>query len=147
MEFAPEMPDKWQSQFIKSATEEADPQPVCLTKGGFPAIVQRGAEDQRGGLYAETKLLAEGRQLDTPARSDEQLPSHFVLQGAYRLRDRRLGERESPRRLSKMQICCDRQEAVDLRQLPVRPCANRSIVFSDWRQAYASGMWSCNKDD
>jgi hypothetical protein len=102
MEFAPEMPDEWQSQFIKSATEEADPQPVCLTKGGFPAIVQRGAEDQRGGLYAETKLLAEGRQLDTPARSDEQLPSHFVLQGAYRLRDRRLGERESPRRLSKM---------------------------------------------
>jgi hypothetical protein len=102
MEFAPEMPDKGQRQFIKSATEEADPQSACLTKGGFPAIVQRGAEDQGGGFYAETKLLTKGRQLDAPARSDEQLPSHFVLQGAYRFRDGGLGERQSPRRFSKM---------------------------------------------
>src|SRR5216684_7663886 len=71
MEFAPEMPDKWQGQFIKSATEETDPQPVCLTKGGLPAIVQRGAENQGSGFYTETKLVAEGRQLDTPARSYE----------------------------------------------------------------------------
>jgi hypothetical protein len=71
MEFAPEMPDKWQGQLIKSATEETDPQPVCLTKGGLPAIVQRRAQHQGGGLYAETKLLSKGRQLDTPARSDE----------------------------------------------------------------------------
>jgi hypothetical protein len=65
------MPDKWQGQLIKSATEETDPQPVCLTKGGLPAIVQRRAQHQGGGLYAETKLLSKGRQLDTPARSDE----------------------------------------------------------------------------
>jgi hypothetical protein len=114
MKLAPEMPDKRQGQLIKSAAEETDPQPVCLTKGGFPAIVQRGAQDQRGGFYAETKLLAEGRKLDTPARSDEQLSPHFVLQCAYRFRDGRLGERESPRRFAKMEICCDRQEAVDL---------------------------------
>jgi hypothetical protein len=80
MELAPEMPDKRQGQFIKSATEETDPQSACLTKGGFPAIVQRGAEDQGSGFYAETKPLAKGRKLDTPARSDEQLPPHFVLQ-------------------------------------------------------------------
>ncbi len=30
---------------------------------------------------------------------------------------------------------------------PRCPRANRSIGFSDWRQAYASGMWSCNNDD
>jgi len=60
------MPDKWQGQFIKSATEETDPQPVCLTKGGVPAIVQCGTENQGSGFYAETKLLAEGVQLDTP---------------------------------------------------------------------------------
>ena len=80
MEFVPEMPDKWQGQLIKSATEETDPQPVCLTKRGFPAIVQRGAENQGSGFYAETKLLAEGRHLDTPARSYEELPSHLFLQ-------------------------------------------------------------------
>src|SRR6267378_3909642 len=80
MEFAPEMPDKWQGQLIKSATEETDPQPVCLTKGGLPAIVQRRAQHQGGGLYAETKLVAEGRQLNTPARSYEELPSHLFLQ-------------------------------------------------------------------
>jgi hypothetical protein len=80
MEFAPEMPDKWQGQLIKSATEETDPQPVCLARRGLPAIVQRGAEDQGGGFYAEPKLLAERRQLDTPARSDEELPSHLFLQ-------------------------------------------------------------------
>jgi hypothetical protein len=80
MEFAPEMPDKWQGQLIKSATEETDPQPVCLTKGGLPAIVQRGAENQGSGFYAETKLLAEGRQSNTPARSYEELPSHLFLQ-------------------------------------------------------------------
>jgi hypothetical protein len=102
MEFASEMPDEWQGQFIKSATEKADPQSACLTKGGFPAIVQRGAEDQGSRFYAETKLLAEGRKLDTPAGSDEQLPSHFVLQRAYRFRDGGLGEREPPRRFSKM---------------------------------------------
>jgi hypothetical protein len=78
MEFAPEMPDKWQGQLIKSATEETDPQPVCLTKGGFPAIFQRGAEDQGSGFYAETKLLAEGRQLDTPARSYEEPKRSFA---------------------------------------------------------------------
>jgi hypothetical protein len=114
MELAPEMPDKRQGQFIESAAEEADPQSIGLTKGGFPAIVQRSTEDQGGGFYAETKPLAKGRQLDTPARSDEQLPSHFVLQGAYRFGDGGLSESESPRRFSKMQICCDRQEAVDL---------------------------------
>ena len=74
MELAPEMPDKWQGQFIETATEEADPQPVCLTKDGLPAIVQRGAEHQGSGFYAETKFLAKGRQLDAPARSDEQWP-------------------------------------------------------------------------
>src|SRR5882757_9479524 len=102
LELAPEMPDKRQGQFIKSATEEADPQSACLTKGGFPAIVQRSAEDQGGGFRAEAKPLTEGRQLDAPARSDEQLPSDFALQRAYRFRDGRLGERESPRRFSKM---------------------------------------------
>src|SRR5216683_3766093 len=102
MEFAPEMPDKWQGQFIKSATEETDPQPVCLTKGGLPTIVQRGAENQGSGFYAETKFLTKGRQLNASARSYEQLSSHFVIQGAYRFRDGGLGERESPRRLSKM---------------------------------------------
>ena len=80
MEFAPEMPDEWQGQFIESAAEETDPQSICLTKRGLPAIVQRGAEDQGGGFYAETKLLTKGRQLDASARSDEQLPSYFVLQ-------------------------------------------------------------------
>jgi hypothetical protein len=102
MKLAPEMPDKRQGQFIKSATEEADPQSACLTKGGFPAIVQRGAENQSGGFYAETKSLAKRRQLDAPARSYEQLSPHLLLQGAYRFRDGRLGEREPPRRFSKM---------------------------------------------
>src|ERR1700675_1978286 len=102
MELAPEMPDEWQGQFIESTTEEADPQSICLTKRGLPAIVQRGAEDQGGGFYAETKLLTKGRQLDTPARSDEQLPAHFLLEGTYRFGDGGLGERESPRRFSKM---------------------------------------------
>jgi hypothetical protein len=55
------MPDKWQGQFIKSATEETDPQPVCLTKGGVPTIIQCGTENQGSGFYAETELLAEGR--------------------------------------------------------------------------------------
>jgi hypothetical protein len=102
MKLAPEMSDKRQGQFIKSATEKADPQPACLTKGGFPAIVQRGTEDQGGGLYAEAKPLAKGRKLDSPARSNEQLSPHFVLQGAYRFRDGGLGDRESPRRFSEM---------------------------------------------
>ena len=80
MELAPEMPDEWLGQFIEPATEEANPQSACLTKRGFLTIVQRRAEDQGGGFYAETKLLTKGRQLDASARSDEQLPSYFVLQ-------------------------------------------------------------------
>jgi hypothetical protein len=80
MEFVPEMPDKWQGQLIKAATEETDPQPACLTKGGLPAILQRGAEHQHRGLYAETQLLAKGRQLNTPARSYEQPPPNLILQ-------------------------------------------------------------------
>src|SRR5258707_10893827 len=51
MELAPEMSDKWQGQLIKTATEETDPQPACLAKGSLPAIIQRGAEDQRNGFY------------------------------------------------------------------------------------------------
>src|SRR5258708_20024089 len=69
MEFAPEMPDKWQGQLIKSATEETDPQPVCLTKGGLPAIVQRRAQHQGGRLYADTHLAAHGSLLHAPPRS------------------------------------------------------------------------------
>jgi hypothetical protein len=79
MEFAPEMPDEWQGQFIESAAEETDPQSICLTKRGLPAIVQRGAEDQGGGFYAETKPFAKGRQLNPPARSDEQLSAYLLL--------------------------------------------------------------------
>jgi hypothetical protein len=45
MELAPEMSDKWQGVLIQSATEEIDPQPACLAKGGLPAIIQRGTED------------------------------------------------------------------------------------------------------
>jgi hypothetical protein len=55
------MSDKGQGQLIKTAAEETDPQPVCLAKGGLPAIVQCRAEDQGGRFYAEAKLLAEGR--------------------------------------------------------------------------------------
>ncbi len=102
LELALEMPDKWQGQLIKAATEETDPQPACLTKGGLPAIFQRGAEHQRRRLYAEAQLLAEGRQLNTPARSYEQLPAHLMLQGTYRFGDGGLGERKSLRRFSEM---------------------------------------------
>jgi hypothetical protein len=102
MEFASEMPDKWQGQFIKAATEEADPKSVCLAKGGLPAILQRGAEDQGSGFGAETKLLAEGRQLDTPARSYEELSPDLFLQWIYRFGDGGLDERQSLCRFSEM---------------------------------------------
>jgi len=80
MELAPEMSDKWQGQLIKTATEETDTQPACLAKGGLPAIVQRGVQDQAGGFYAEAKFLAKGRQLNPPARSCEELPPDLFLQ-------------------------------------------------------------------
>jgi hypothetical protein len=80
MELAPEMSDKWQSVLIKTATEETDPQPACLAKGDLPAIVQRGAEDQGSGFYAEAKFLAKGRQLNPPTRSYKELPSNLFLQ-------------------------------------------------------------------
>jgi hypothetical protein len=80
MELAPEMSDKWQGVLIETATEETDPQPAYLAKGGLPAIVQRGAEDQGSGFYAEAKFLAEGSQLNPPARSDEELPPNLFLQ-------------------------------------------------------------------
>ena len=80
MELAPEMSDKWQGVFIKTATEETDPQPACLAKGGVPAIVQRGAKDQGSGFYAEAKFLAEGRQLNPSAGSYEELPPYLFLQ-------------------------------------------------------------------
>jgi hypothetical protein len=73
-------------------------------------------QHQGGGFDAETKLLAKGRQLDAPARSDQQWSAHFLLQGAYRLRDGGLSERQSLRRSSEMEILCDCQEAVDLPQ-------------------------------
>jgi hypothetical protein len=80
MELAPEMSDKWQGVLVKTATEETDPQPACLAKGGFPAIVQRGAEDQGSGFYSEAKFLAKERQLNPPARSYEELPANLFLQ-------------------------------------------------------------------
>ncbi len=80
MELAPEMSDKWQGVFIKTATEETDPQPACLAKGGLPAVVQRGAKNQGCGLYAEAKFLAERGQLNSPARSYEELPPNLFLQ-------------------------------------------------------------------
>ena len=80
MELAPEMSDKWQGIFIKTAAEETDPQAACLAKGGLPAIVQHGAEDQGSGFYAEAKFLAKGRQLNSPARSYEELPPNFLFQ-------------------------------------------------------------------
>src|SRR5271155_2411318 len=116
MELAPEMSDKRQGVLIKTAAEETDPQPACLAKGGLPAVVQRGADDQRSGLYAEAKFLAEGRQLNAPARSDEELPPNLLLQRIYRFGDGGLGERQSLRRFSEMQVHGDRQEAVDLPQ-------------------------------
>jgi hypothetical protein len=80
MELASEMSDKWQGVFIKTATEETDPQAACLAERDLPAIVQRGAEDQGSGFYAEAKFLAEGRQLDMSARSYEELPANLFLQ-------------------------------------------------------------------
>jgi hypothetical protein len=73
-------------------------------------------QHQGGGFDAETKLLAKGRQLDTPARSDQQWSAHLLLQRAYRFGDGGLGKRESLRRFSEMEILRDRQEAVDLPQ-------------------------------
>jgi hypothetical protein len=70
------MSDKGQGQLIKTATEETDPQPARLAEDGLPAIVQRGAEDQGSGLYAEAEFLAKGRQLNAPARPDEELSSN-----------------------------------------------------------------------
>src|ERR1700677_1232972 len=80
MELAPEMSDKWQGVLIETATEETDPQPACLAEGGLPAIVPRGMEDQGSRLYSEPKFLAKERQLNPPARSDEELPSNLFLQ-------------------------------------------------------------------
>ena len=80
MEFAPEMSDKWQSVPIETPTEEADPQPARLAKGGFPAIVQRGAEDQGSRFYAKAKFLAKGGQVYPPTGSYEKLPLDFFLQ-------------------------------------------------------------------
>jgi hypothetical protein len=73
-------------------------------------------QHQGGGFDAETKLLTKGRQLDAPARSDEQWSAHFLLQGAYRFGDGGLSERQPLRRSSEMEILCDCQEAVDLPQ-------------------------------
>ncbi len=80
MELAPEMSDKRQGVFIKTTTEEADPQSVCLTKGGLLAILQRGSEDQGSGFYSTAKFLAKRRQLNPPARSYEELPADLFLQ-------------------------------------------------------------------
>jgi hypothetical protein len=80
MELALEMPDKGQGVFIKTATEETDPQPACLAERGLPAIVQRGAEDQDSGFHAEAKFLAKGRQLNPSARSYEEPSSYLHLQ-------------------------------------------------------------------
>jgi hypothetical protein len=85
----------------------------------------------RGGFDAETKLLAKGRQLDAPARSDEQWSAHFLLQGSYRFGDGGLGERESLRRFSEMEILRDRQETVDLPQFHACPRVNRLIGWAD----------------
>jgi hypothetical protein len=79
MELTPKMPNKGQGVLIKTATKETNPQPACLAKGGFPAIVQRGAEDEGSGFYAEAEFLAKGRQLNPPARSYEELPPYFLL--------------------------------------------------------------------
>src|SRR3984957_799821 len=68
MELVPEMSDKRQGVLIKTATKKTDPQPVRLAKGGLPAVVQRGAEDEECGLYAEAKFLTKRGQLNTPAR-------------------------------------------------------------------------------
>jgi len=83
------------------------------------------------GFDAETKLLAKGRQLDAPARSDEQWSADFLLQGAYRLGDGRLGERQSLSPLFEMEILCDCQEAVDLPQFHAYPRVNRLIGWVD----------------
>ena len=79
LELAPEMSDKRQGVLVKTATEETDPQPACLAKGGLPAIVQGGAENQGSGFYSEAKFLAKGRQLNPPARSYEELPPYLLL--------------------------------------------------------------------
>jgi hypothetical protein len=68
------MSDKSQGVLVKPATEEADPQPACLPKGGLPAIVKRGSEDQGSGFYAEAKFFAKGRQLNPPARLMKSCP-------------------------------------------------------------------------
>jgi hypothetical protein len=104
-------------------------------------------QHQGGGFDAETKLLAKGRQLDAPARSDEQWSADLLLQGAYRFGDGGLSERQSLRRSSEMEILRDRQEAVDLPQFhrlsPRQPIDRTGRLNASLR----SGDAACNLDE
>jgi|ERR1700733_2213612 hypothetical protein len=131
MELVFKMSDKWQGVLIKSATEETDPRSARLANGGLPAIVQRGTEDQGGGLCSEAKFLAQGRQLNPPARSYEELTTNLFLQRIDRFGDGGLRERQSLRRSSEVEIRSDRQEAVNLPQFHAEPRVIRLIRYPD----------------
>jgi hypothetical protein len=139
MELAFEMLHKGQGQFIEAATKKTNSQSISLTERDLSAIVQRRAKYQRRRLNAKSQLFAKGRQLDAPARSYEELAAHLLLQGAYRFGDRGLRERKPLRRLSEMQVRCDRKEAIDLPQVHA---ALRQPIYRPRRlNATLDGKW------